>query len=168
MTKAEDRRRQQQADRPGERVEQDVDDGARIIGDRVAEIEPGHVAEIVEVLPPERLVEPKLPLVLLDHLVDAALDVAAGRRLLHQLLAHWILAGDARQEEVQRRRRPDDGDEEGKALNDVGSAHGISPSYRLSAIGYQLLASPRGSHFDRPMAWQPTDGEELKPITDGR
>ena len=59
MTKARMRRGEQETDRPGQRLAHDADDGGGIVGDRIAEVEPGDAAEIGQVLLPQRLVEPE-------------------------------------------------------------------------------------------------------------
>ena len=79
--------------------------------------------QISEILAPQRLVEPEALLVLARHLLDAALHIAAQRRLLQQLGAHRILPREARQEEIERGGEPDDQQENAEAARDVGGLH---------------------------------------------
>ncbi len=98
-------------------------DGARVVGDRVVEIEPRDVVQISEVLAPQRLVEPEALLILARHLLDAALHIAPKRRLLQKLGAHRILPREARQEEIERGGEPDDQQENAEAARYIGGLH---------------------------------------------
>jgi hypothetical protein len=71
-------------------------DRPRVVGDGIVEVEPHDVAQVVHVLLPERLIQPELDVVLLDHLLETGLDVAAQHRLLEQVRAHRILATQPR------------------------------------------------------------------------
>ena len=76
----------EQADRPGQRLGDQLAHGARIVGDRVVEVEPRRVAQIGQVLPPQRLVEAEALVVLLHHLLDAGMHVAAKLRRCSSLV----------------------------------------------------------------------------------
>src|SRR6516165_6139581 len=52
-------------------------DGARVIDDRVVEVEPRDVVEVGHVLAPQRLVKTKSTFVFARHLLDPALHIAA-------------------------------------------------------------------------------------------
>src|SRR5262249_59589863 len=103
-----------------ERVSDQIADPARVIGDRIVEIQTRDAVEISQVLTPQRLMEPEAALVLTRHLLDPALHVPAQRGLLQQFRADRVLARQARQEEVQSRGEPDDQEKDAEAARDIG------------------------------------------------
>src|SRR5438045_7676336 len=83
----------------------------------------GDIPDIADVLLQQRLVEPELLVVLGHHRVDVVLDVATRRRLLHQLVTDRVAARESGQNEVDRRRDPDDDKEEGDSAEEIVEAH---------------------------------------------
>ena len=103
-----------------------VDDRCGIVGDRVVEVEAQHVADIGQILLPERLVETEFPSYSAIMSSMPSLDVAPERRLLDERRADGILAAEPGQEEVDRRGQPDDrGGTCQSAWRRKSSVHGI-------------------------------------------
>src|SRR5258708_7947729 len=101
------------------------------------------VPNIDDVLLPQRLVEPKFPVVLGHHGVDVALGVAALRGLLRELRSDRVAAREPGQDEVDCRRNPDDDNEEDQATEEVAEAHLLVVSREsrvVSQIGINATA----------------------------
>jgi hypothetical protein len=70
-------------------------------------------------LPPERLGEAEFLFILLDHALHADMQIAAESGLLHDFLGDRVLAAESRQEEIDRRREPNDQKENPDPLYEV-------------------------------------------------
>src|SRR5580692_5889470 len=138
--KGKDGRHREKGNRPRQPLEDHVADPARIAGDRVVEIEASHVGQKGNVLLPERLGEAEFLFILLDHALHADMQIASQSGLLHDFLGDRVLAAESWQEEIDRRREPNDQKENPNPLYEVEDWHALSPSRQATREG--LKSSP--------------------------
>jgi hypothetical protein len=99
--------------------------GARIIGDRVVKVESTHVAQVVEVLLPDRSVEAKFLVVGIDHFTETRLQASPHCRLFDEHLADGVDVPEPGQEEVDGRGQPDDEEKAAHARRDISEVHPV-------------------------------------------
>src|SRR5258708_3973841 len=134
--KGEQRRGEQQANGPRQRCQKNGVDCFRIVRDRVPEIEGSDAGQVISVLNPDGLIEPKLLPVHPADIGDASLDTPPLGCLSEQLLLDRVLAGKPWCKEAKSCRDPDDKQEEHHSPKDINCGH-------VELI--RIIHHPRGS-----------------------
>ncbi len=135
--KGQQRGCQQQRDGPGKCFCDHVRNPARVVDNRVVEIEAEHVGHVREILLPQGLVKAEFGLELRDHIIQTGLHRTAEGRLRNQFLADWIYSTQPWQQKVEGGGSPNDRHEYEEAPEDIGNTHRRLLSGRVVSIHVQ-------------------------------